>query len=171
MFIPLWAKALAATIALGAATAAGWHIRDYDYQKHLKADARAALEASEGAREVEGKNEQIASEIGQQVEQAKERIRYVDRIIHKEIPVYVSQEASDRCVVPDGAVRLLDAAASSNPPAPYAPGESPDAPSGVDLPEIVSSATDNYAAGNEAIESVKGWQAWYAEVVRNWPTK
>lgn len=169
--IPMWAKAIALTIALGAAGSLGYTIRDRDYQRHLKADAEASLKASEAVRKVEAKNEETSQEIGQEVEAAKESIRYVTRTIIKEVPTYVTQEAADRCVVPDGAVRLLDAAATGNTPVPYAPGESPDAASGIGLPEVVSTVVENYGYTRELEATVTGWQDWYKQVLKDWPTQ
>lgn len=167
--IPAWAYVVAAILALGAAGAAGWSIRDYDYQKHLKADARAALEASEAARNTEARNEETSTQVGRQVEETKERVRVVTNTILKEVPVYVSQESNDRCVVPDGAVRLLDAAASGNPPVPYGPGESADAPSRHELSGVVSNVVGNYGYTHELEAQVRGWQDWYEQVKKDWP--
>ena len=167
--IPTWVYLAIALGACGASGIVGWKVRDYDYQQHLKADAEALLKASERARNTEATNEQTSSIIGQRVEVEKERIRTVTQTIIKEVPVYVTNEADDRCTVPDGAVRLLDAAASGNPPAPYAPGESPDAPSGHDLSGVVSSVVNNYGYTHELEATVKGWQDWYAQVVKDWP--
>ena len=167
----MWAKAGIAAIALGAAGAAGWRVRDHDYQMHLKADSEAALKASEQAREVEQTSTDTSNQIGLQVEEAKERIRYVNRQILKEVPVYVTQESDARCVVPDGAVRVLDAASTGNPPVPYGPGQSPDAPSRHDLSGLVSNVVGNYGYTLELEAQVKGWQDWYAEQKANWPVK
>lgn len=149
----------------------GWKVRDYDFQKHLKADAEAAQRASEAAREVEGNNEQIGTDVGQQVEEAKTQIQYVTRTLIKEVPIHVTAESDNRCVVPLGAVRVLDAAATGNPTISYGPGESADQASGVELSGVVSSVTDNYGYTRELEAQVIGWQEWYERVRKDWPTQ
>ena len=152
-------------------TIGGWKLRDHDYQKHLKADAVAAQKASERAREVEGNNEEIGQEVGREVEEAKTQIQYVTRTLIKEVPIHVTAESDNRCVVPLGAVRVLDAAATGNPTISYAPGESADQASGVELSGVVSSVTDNYGYTRELEAQVIGWQDWYERVRKDWPTQ
>jgi len=64
------------------------------------------------------------------------------RTVIEKVPVYVSQKAAAGCVIPWGAVRLLDAAASGADPADLhariAPGQSDDAASDVTLPEALA---------------------------------
>jgi hypothetical protein len=64
------------------------------------------------------------------------------KTIVKKVPVYVSAKSDSACVVPWGAVRLLDAAASGvaldRVRATVAPGRSDDAPSDVTLSEAVA---------------------------------
>jgi hypothetical protein len=167
--IPAWAYALAFCVSLGAAGAGGWKLRDADYQKHLRADAEAAQRASEAAREVEGKNETTSQEVGTKVEEAKETIRYVTQTLVKEIPVYVTEQADDRCVVPLGAARVLDAAATGNPTISYGPGESADQASGHELSGVVASVVQNYGYTRELEATVIGWQEWYERVRKDWP--
>jgi hypothetical protein len=68
--------------------------------------------------------------------------RQIQTVIEK-VPVYVSQSPDSACrMLPWGAVRLLDAAASGADPdsvrAAIAPGQPDDAASDVDLPSLVS---------------------------------
>lgn len=169
--IPAWAYALAFAIALGAAGAGGWKLRDADYQRHLKADAEAALKASERARDTEATNEQTSQEVGREVEEKQAEIRYVTRTILKEVPIYVSPESDARCTVPYGFVRLHDAAATGNPPAPATAEQPNDAASGVDLSAVASTVVDNYGYTRELEQQVIGWQTWYTQVQKDWPTK
>jgi hypothetical protein len=64
------------------------------------------------------------------------------RIILQKVPVYVSEKSDGGCVVPWGAVRLLDAAASGSDPgavrAAIAPGQPDDTASDVKLSEAVA---------------------------------
>ncbi len=162
---------LVTLLAITMSVFVGWKVRDYDFQKHLKADAEAAQRASEAAREVEGHNEEIGNDVGQQVEEAKTQIQYVTRTLIKEVPTHVTVESDNRCVVPLGAVRVLDAAATGNPTISYGPGESADQASGVELSGVVSSVTDNYGYTRELEAQVIGWQEWYERVRKDWPTQ
>lgn len=162
---------LVTLLAITMSVFVGWKVRDYDFQKHLKADAEAALDASEAAREVEGKNEEISQDVGREVEEAKTQIQYVTRTLIKEVPIHVTAESDNRCVVPLGAVRVLDAAATGNPTISYAPGESADQASGVELSGVVSNVTDNYGYTRELEAQVIGWQDWYERVRKDWPTQ
>lgn len=162
---------LVTLLAITMSVFVGWKVRDYDFQKHLKADAEAAQRASEAAREVEGKNEEIGQDVGREVEEAKTQIQYVTRTLIKEVPIHVTAESDNRCVVPLGAVRVLDAAATGNPTISYGPGESADQASGVELSGVVSNVTDNYGYTRELEAQVIGWQDWYERVRKDWPTK
>lgn len=161
-----WAV-LAAVAVLSGFT--GWKLRDGDYQAHLKADAEAAATAQSQARSVEAKNEKTAAEVGAKVEKTVAEVRYVTREIIKEVPVYVTVQADANCVVPVGAVELLNAAASGRPPAPDPSGRSVDAPSGVDLSAVAGTVVENYGYTRELEAQVRGWQEWYARVQKDWP--
>ena len=174
--IPLNRYTIGAGIAVilglsGVSGLAGWKLRDADYQRHLKADARAALTASEGAREIEGKNEATATDVGHQVEEAKTEIQIVTRTLIKEIPIHVTAQADAHCVVPLGFVRLHDAAATGGPAPSYASGESPDQASGTDLSGVAATVTDNYGYTRELETQVNGWIDWYERVKADWPVK
>lgn len=98
-----------------------------------------------------------------------EVIQYVDRVVTeyrdrevirwkqaeaviREVPVYVTQESDRNCVVPDGFVRVHDAAANQVAlPAPAA-GSDPDADSGVALSTVAGTVAENYAIAY-------GWKA------------
>jgi hypothetical protein len=168
---------IAAICLSGVSGLAGWKLRDGDYQRHLKADARAALVASEGAREVEATNEEIGNEIGQEVETAKATIRYVTRTLIKEVPIYVSQEADARCVVPVGFISVLNHAATGSAPSPdpsgqpAGPEQGLDDDSGVELSTVATSVVENYGYTRELEARVTGWQDWYQRVRANWPVK
>jgi hypothetical protein len=69
------------------------------------------------------------------------------RIIIERIPHYVSAKSDGECVVPVGAVRLLDAAASGadvdDAAAAIAPGQPDDAASGIPLSDVVALLSKN----------------------------
>ena len=72
------------------------------------------------------------------------------RTVIREVPFYVSAESDAQCVLPWGAVRLLDAAASGADPAQLrdliAPGQPDDAASDVALSEAVALLAGNLGA-------------------------
>jgi hypothetical protein len=82
----------------------------------------------------------------------------IQTVIEK-VPVYVSEKASAACVVPWGAVRLLDAAASGADPdivrAAIAPGQPDDAASDVTLPEAVALLTTDLGLARQNADQLE----------------
>ena len=169
--VPVWVWMIAVLVLVGAAGAGGWKLRDADYQRHLRADAVAAQKASERARGTEAKNEQTSQEVGREVEEKQAEIRYVTRTILKEVPIYVSPESDARCTVPNGFVRVHDAATTGNPPAPDTPEQPNGEASGIDLSTVAATVVDNYGYARELESQVIGWQNWYSRVAKDWPKK
>lgn len=93
---------------------------------------------------------------------AQARVRTFTRTIIEKVPVYVSRKADSRCVVPNGFVRMLDAAASGSDPAslPGTSGESDDAPSGIGLSQIATLSAENDGRYRAVAEELKALQAW-----------
>jgi hypothetical protein len=85
------------------------------------------------------------------------------RTVLQKVPVYVSDDASRRCVVPWGAVRLLDAAASGADldaaAARIAPGQPDDAASDVTLPEAVALLAADLGIARQNAGQLSGLQA------------
>lgn len=164
--LPGWAYIAAVVCLCGASGATGWKFRDADYQRHLKADVEAALDASVRSRAQEAKGEQIATETGRVVEAQQERIEYLTRTLIKEVPTYVTVESNARCVVPNGFVRVHDYAATGSGPAPDAASGSNDDASGVDLSTVATTVVDNYGYTRELEAQVIGWQTFYGELLK-----
>lgn len=100
---------------------------------------------------------------------AKAKIEYRTKLLVKEVPVYVTPAADDRCVVPLGFVRLHDQAASGGPPSlSQAPGGPLDAPSGIPLSDALSTVIGNYGVAFEWREEAMAWRRWYAEQSVEW---
>lgn len=118
------------------------------------------------------KAEDDARSLSQQLNQAKSGVRvvtkYVDRVkivrevgktITKEIPVYVTAEADDRCTVPSGFVSVHNAAAENVPLA--VPAGDPDAPAaGIALSDVAETVSGNYGTCHENAEQLIGLQDW-----------
>lgn len=124
-------------------------------------------EAQAKARVVVVVQRQGAVNAAVQAAQAAEqsRIRIVTKTLIKEVPTYVTPKADARCVVPDGFVRLHDAAAAGVelPAVPDRAGQPPDTPSGLELSSVGRTVVANYGACNGWRASLIGWQAWYRQ--------
>ncbi len=105
---------------------------------HALADAQAQLTRMQAAAAQAARGEAAARTHLAQQRAADVQIQTVIR----EVPVYVSQQSNQRCVLPWGAVRLLDAAASGADPAQLrdhiAPGQPDEAASGLALSDVVA---------------------------------
>jgi len=77
----------------------------------------------------------------------------------EEVPVYVSEKAAAACVIPLGAVRLLDAAASGadldTVRAAIAPGQPDDAASDVGLPEALALLAADLGAARQNADQLE----------------
>ncbi len=102
-----------------------------------------------------------------------EVVKYVDRVVEvqgktktivKEVPVYVSKESDNACVVPDGFVRVHDAAAAGD--LPEAPSDSDAAPSGVALSTVAATVAENYGTCTETRETLTALQSWATEICK-----
>lgn len=92
--------------------------------------------------------------------------KYVDRVkvvqsqadaVIREVPVYVTQAADARCVIPVGFVRVHDEAATG---VPVAAGDSNEAASGIALSAVAETIADNYGTCRETAEQLKALQEW-----------
>lgn len=109
-------------------------------------------------------------ELEKQLLLARENIRIVTRTITKEVPVYVTQEADARCVVPVGFVSLwnrstADPADSGNPAAAPEAGVVLDAPSGVALSAVAEAAVENHGAYWAVVNEVKARDKYIDELL------
>jgi len=130
-----------------------------DIAAHALAQARARADAL-AAREkwIAAGAEQARAHLAASAATA----RQVRTIIEK-VPVYVSKKSDDACVVPWGAVRLLDAAASGaaldHVRAAIAPGRPDDAASDVALSEAVALLAADLAAARQNADQLSHLQA------------
>lgn len=81
-----------------------------------------------------------------------------DTIIQK-VPVYVTQKADSQCIVTNGAVSVLNAAAS-NVLLPGSPGTVQDGPSGVALSTVTGTAAEWASLYWQLVERYKGFREW-----------
>ncbi len=156
-------KACAAALAIGliAGCLGGYHLRD------LQADAADGRRATEAARQTtatlsaERQQADITQAVGESAARAQEVIRWRTQTLIREVPVYVTQEADDRCIVPAGFVRLHDlAAAGPHAPVPESARGADDAPSGVALSAVAETVTGNYGTCDAVARQLTDLQAW-----------
>jgi hypothetical protein len=116
---------------------------------HALADARAeaALLRAQAGLVARGENQARAHLAMQRAADAQ------IKTVVKEVPVYVSASSDAKCILPWGAVRLLDAAASGADPAGLrdriAPGQPDDAASSIALSDAVALLAGNLGAARQ----------------------
>lgn len=154
----IWLGLLAAAIALFATQ-----------QARIAVAVRRAQAAMDDAAASKARANRLDAEL--QFARVTQRVvtEYVDRVrvvrergetILKEVPVYVTRQADDRCPVPVGFVRLHDAAAENRVPDSGNTGD-PDAPApGVALSTVAVTVAGNYAACHEIREQLTSLQDW-----------
>jgi hypothetical protein len=152
----------------------GWPIFGGGYKAQVAAlklrlaDA-AAAQASFAAR---ANAAVLAAQTAQRAAQDKIAAAYRDGLAHaqivtqtiiRKVPVYVSAKSDAACVVPWGAIRLFDAAASGSDPgavaALIAPGQPDDAASGIALSDFVALLAQNFGAARDNADQLTALQA------------
>jgi hypothetical protein len=111
-------------------------------QQQIAADALARAKSEAAALAAQAKTAEAANDQARAHETAAAANDQQIRTVIQKVPVYVSQNSDNACIVPWGVVRLLDAAASGADPdyahAHIAPGQPDDAASDVKLSEAVA---------------------------------
>lgn len=139
----------------------------------VKQEQTAEAKRLEKAKAKVGKREVKADKITEAVKtdnvKAKAQIEYRTKLLVKEVPVYVTPAADDRCIVPVGFVRLHDQAASGGQASlSQAPGGPLDAPSGIPLSDAISTVIGNYGVAYDWRAEAMAWRRWYAEQSAAW---
>lgn len=133
--------------------------RDLEANKATIANLRQELTDANASLEAERRNIKIVTEYVDRVQ----TVRVRGETIIKEVPIYVTQEADARCVVPNGFVWLHNAAAT-NATAVANPAQPPHAgASGVALSEVAATVAYNYQQFHELREQVVGLQHFIRE--------
>jgi hypothetical protein len=155
MFMFNWIVMPLACLAVG--FGAGWKVHDWR-------DAASALKAVRQVVSVVQHQGSVDTAVAVQQQAAQDRVRVVTQILIQKVPVYVTAQADSQCTVPNGFVRLHDAAAAGRdvPALSQGPGESADDPSGVALSSVAGVVADNYGTCNSLRAELTGWQQWYA---------
>jgi hypothetical protein len=156
--------ALAVAVALLVAFQLGQR-SGVEREKSDEAQRRAA--AVKVVTKVTAEGRKISTDVSTRLERRKVEIRTVTQTLTKEVPVYVTVESDRACVVPDGFVRLHDAAAHGT-AVPAAPGGSVEAASGVPLSAVAETMVTNYGVALEWREEALAWRTWYARQADLW---
>jgi|GEM_PF-778650 len=127
---------------------------------------KAAAETKTITRTVYREREQadVTASVESKAVAAQVEIRTITRTIVEKVPVYVTAEADAACVVPRGAVVLLNAAAAGD-PLPKSASE-PDAAaanaeaSGVALSRLVEVTAENYGSYQSVARQLTDLQDW-----------
>jgi hypothetical protein len=121
--------------------------------------------ADRQARTIQTNQQSASAAISERQVVVQERIRWRVKETTREVPIYLSADADRRYPMPNGLVRLHDAAARGVAPdaIPYAPGEPNDAPSGIAASDFGRTVVGNYEAVCRAnAEQLAGLQEWIA---------
>ncbi|WP_420381696.1 hypothetical protein [Novosphingobium sp.] len=163
-----------AAAALTGAGYAGWKVESLRWDASLVAQAKAA----DKAKAVALTHERTATAITQtsrdegDTQQAKTRTVY--QTITKEVPYYVPSVLPPTPVgqpwsVPLGALRLHDyAATGTTPPIPAPTSEPVGAPTGIELPALIGTVSDNYGVCRGYRIEAETWRDWYAHEFAAW---
>lgn len=135
------------------------------FGQHVEAGetAQAQLESERLATALLNRKQKRVDTLGQQLAQAKADRAGRDRIIIQEVTRYENvTPAADRCTLP-GAWRLRHDLAATGEPADPARLAAGDARPVTDAAAL-GTVAGNYIQCRDAIEQVKGWQAWWSAV-------
>jgi hypothetical protein len=91
---------------------------------------------------------------------AQTKISTAYHTLKQEVATYVPPYADADCPIPNGAVRVFDAAAGGVPSLPDAAAQSDAAPSGVALSTVIATTVDNDAVATANAEQLSALQAW-----------
>lgn len=156
--------ALAVVVAIGGAFLLGRHD---GVARERAAETKRRTAAVKVVQHIAAEGARISADVGGELERRKVEIRTVTKTLTKEVPVYVTVKSDLACVVPDGFVRLHDAA-THGAALSAAPGGLVEAPSGVPLSAVAETVVDNYGVGLEWREEALAWRKWYARQADLW---
>lgn len=151
-------------VVIGAA-AAGYFKGRHDMDASYKA---AALEAAQKVIAKVDQQAAVTEKAGQAAAEKQVEIRTVFKTITKEVRRYVPIEVDRGCPIPDGFVRLHDAAAAGRAPVPEASGSIDGGAAPVELSEVASTVAGNYGACHETRQQLIDLQGWIRQQQAIW---
>lgn len=158
--LPALPYLLAVTFVAGGL--ATWRVMDWKQDAELARELKVAAVLREDSFKIVLKKEIVI----------QERIRVVEKKgqdIVREVTKFVDRETDKQYPVPNGVVRLHDAAATGV--SPGAPAESDKDPSTVAASRLSETIGDNYTAYFVCREQVIGWNDFYADLRKRWGAK
>lgn len=135
-----------------------WKIDDYGDEKYAAGRADLLAEQSQAADTIEDKQEEVTVQV---VTKYVDRVRIVREkgdVIIREVPVYVTAEDDDACIINSGFVRLWNDANTGQVSESSAGADA--APSGVSLSEVGTQKATEAKLCNLNTEQLKGLQEW-----------
>lgn len=127
-----------------------------------RADALVAAHQAEAALALQKAQDAVTLAAALKEASAQARVRLVTHTIIEKVPLYVTSKADAACIVPDGFVRLFDAAASGAVPGPAR--ESDDAASGVALSRVAELSVEHDGQYHAVAEQLTALQNWVRAV-------
>lgn len=127
-----------------------------------------ALEGQARARLAEDQKKTMVQLIAQLAEMKSSKAKVQQQI--KKVVEYVTQKADAQCVVPDGAVWLLDLPSERERGSSISLSgpDNVDDPSGIALSRLVETTSTNLQECVERGTVIQAWQSWYADSQKNW---
>ena len=154
--------ALTAGVCLAIGAASGWTVRDWKAGSNAAAAAKAEAKETRRTLNRERGQSDLTTSIETAAAKAQGEIRWRTQTLIREVPVYVTPDADNRCIVPVGFVRVHDAAAASG-PLPEPSSLADDAPSGVALSAVAATVAGNYGQYEAVSRQLTDLQKWVRE--------
>jgi hypothetical protein len=141
----LVAAAVAAVLAGTGGFTLAWKLQKANVEALQLADAKAQVEAVTAARAQDAAQRKLSDDAGAASSATQAAHQTQGDTIRRRVPIYVTPQADSRCIVPIGALRLLDDAVSDpgQGGALVLPGQSDGAPSGVALSAFADLAAED----------------------------
>ena len=148
---------IGALLAVIASFFFGWHVGAD--QEDGKFAAAAAKQEQQVVTTVETQAAET-SKVSEQAAEHTQQIQTITQTIIKEVPKYVTVKANAHCVIPYGAVRVLDAAARGVPLVPSPAGQSNDVSSGASLDTVVGDVAADLGTARQIRQQLIDLQGW-----------
>ncbi len=164
--LPAWAKLAAmgavAGMLFGAGVCAGLRWDAGKVARLEAAQAKAEAAAARAARALTRAQDFVTHVQETAALKTQQQIRTVTRTVVKKVPIYVTPKTDAAFPLPNGFVRLHDAAALGVDPASLSgPAAGADAAaSAVTASHAAAVIAENYGICRQAIDEVSRWQAW-----------
>jgi len=144
----------------------GWHVGTYHVQAKWDADKKSQAVAMAS---VESKQAEVTTQVVTQYVDRVQTIQGATKTIIQKVPVYVTAKADASCPIPNGFVRLHDAAAEDSMQLPASSISVDGQASEVKLSDVASTIAGNYGichANAEQLTELQDWVKGQAEAAK-----